>query len=115
MFGVSAIEQREAQRWYITRASEVHQWPQDLQEMQWSGSDDEVGLGPFDEHQFHSSADEAECSQRGPDEEENIDEELHWIAGIFAADGAPEAEAVFEKTFELVWGMIHRTSKTIPK
>jgi hypothetical protein len=30
----------------------------------WDSSDEEIDLGPFDEHPFHSSGDEAECSKR---------------------------------------------------
>jgi hypothetical protein len=66
VFGVSADERRKAQEWYTARAREVHQWPLELHEMQdhWDALDDAIDLGPLDEHPFHSSADEAECSQR---------------------------------------------------
>jgi hypothetical protein len=35
--------------------------------------DDEIDLGPMDEHPFHSSGDEAACSKREVDEEDKLD------------------------------------------
>jgi len=66
VFGVSVDERRKAQEWYIARAREVHKWPLELHEMQdhWDPLNDAIDLGPFDEHPFHSSGDEAERSQR---------------------------------------------------
>jgi hypothetical protein len=76
VFGVSADELRKSQRWYIERAREVHQWPLELQEMHhhWDPSDDEVELGPFDEHPFHSSGDEADCSKREVGDEDELND-----------------------------------------
>jgi hypothetical protein len=66
VFGVSAADLRKAQKWYIARAREVHEWPLVVHNMDhgWHHHWNENALPPFDEHPFHSSADEAECRQR---------------------------------------------------
>jgi hypothetical protein len=89
VFGVSAAAQHKAQQWYIARAHEIHQWPQRLHELQWwNPSLDEAELVPFDEHAFHSSADEAECSQR---QMEDAAEHDAFAVAVLPAEGVQAA------------------------
>jgi hypothetical protein len=116
VFGVSASDLRKAQHWYIACAREVHEWPLVVHNMDhgWHPHWDSDALPPFDEHPYHSSADEAECSrkrQRHPhgvglsdddqssdgkreDEEEqqaaDDGEEANEADAIAAVDGTPE-------------------------
>jgi hypothetical protein len=107
VFGVTAAELRKSQRWYIERAREVHEWPLELHALfhhHWDPSDDEIDLGPFDEHPFHSSGDEAECSKRQPREEEELGGVVPLDADLQALEepAVPAAAPMMEPAIAMV-------------